>query len=91
MPIRIVHEFLQETENGLTLTLYLSRHSNVEFSDEPGEAALLPVPEDDHEIVHYVRRHHPRTPISQLRLVTGDGKILIMPYMTVLAEAHSQK
>lgn len=91
MPIRIVHEFLQETEDGYLLTLYLSHGSQVEFADEPGGIGVLPAPTDDHEIVAYVRRRHPKRPISKLRLVTGDAKILILPYMTVLAEAHSRK
>jgi hypothetical protein len=81
MPIRIVHEFLQETEEGLLLTLYLSRNSHVEFGDEVGET-VQPVPEDEREIDRYIRRRHPHTPISQIRLVTGDAKILVIPYRT---------
>ncbi|MGB8954834.1 MAG: hypothetical protein WCC10_05635 [Tumebacillaceae bacterium] len=82
MPLTVVHDFLKETENGYILTLYLSRESDVEFASELGR---FENPLDDRYIFAYIRRHHPETPINQVRIVTGDGDIEMLSYMSVMA------
>ena len=82
MPL-IMHDFLKETENGLLLTVYLSRRrSDVEFDLEFGH---LEPPEADQQLLQYIRTRYPRLPLSQVRIVTGDAEVVTLPYMSILA------
>jgi hypothetical protein len=83
VPITIIHDFLQETENGYVLNLYLSRESDVEFAEELGR---LENPVDDRYVYSYVHRKFPKTPINKVRLIDGKADILTIPYMTLMAD-----
>ncbi|HEU4963042.1 MAG TPA: hypothetical protein VFV52_04145 [Bacilli bacterium] len=81
--LRIIHEYLRETEDGFVLTLYLSRHSDVEFAEELG---VLEDQADDELLLAYLERHHPHTPINQIQLVDGNGQIHTCTYMSLLPQ-----
>ena len=82
MPVAVVHDFLQETENGYTLNLYLSRNSETEFA---GELGTFENPLDERYVVAYIRMNHPQTPVNHVRVVTGEGDVVTLSYMTLLA------
>ncbi|KEO82178.1 hypothetical protein [Tumebacillus flagellatus] len=86
MPLQIVHDFLQETENGAVLTLYLSHHNDVEFAEELGR---FEDPFDDRNVYAYIQRHYPQTPINHVRVVTGDHRVTTLSYMSILAHKRS--
>jgi hypothetical protein len=83
VPITIVHDFLQVTENGYVLNLYLSPQSDVEFADEIGR---LENPIDDRYLFSYVHRKFPKTPINKVRLIDGKADIVTVPFMTLMAD-----
>jgi hypothetical protein len=85
MPVAVAHDFLQETENGLILTLYLSRLSEVEFASDLG---AFNDPEADTLVLSYIHEKYPRMPFSKLRIVDGDSNVYTVPYMTFLAVAN---
>ena len=85
MPLTVVHDFLQETENGYVLTVYLSRESDVEFA---GELGRFENPLDDRYVFAYIRRKFPQTPINQVRVVTGEGDVETLSYMSMMAEVR---
>ena len=85
MPLAVAHDFLKDTENGLILTLYLSRHSEVEFASELG---AFNDPEADSRVLSYIHEKYPRMPLSKLRFVDGDSNVYTVPFMTFLAAAH---
>ncbi|MBL0389327.1 hypothetical protein JJB07_22300 [Tumebacillus sp. ITR2] len=86
MPLQIVHDFLQETENGAILTVYLARHLDVEFAEDLGR---FEDPFDDRNIYAYIQRHYPQVPFNQIRVVTGDHKVTMLSYMSILAHKRS--
>jgi hypothetical protein len=85
MSLSVVHEFLQNTEEGLILTLYLSRRSEVEFAADLGS---FQNDADDQTIQAYIAEHHPQTPFNLIRVVTGEGKVVTLSYMCILSDAH---
>ncbi|PWK05970.1 hypothetical protein [Tumebacillus permanentifrigoris] len=86
MPLQIVHDFLQETENGTILTLYLSRHTDVEIAQELGR---FEDPFDDRNVYSYIQRRYRQLPINQIRLVTGEHQVITLSYMSILAHKRS--
>lgn len=86
MPLQIVHDFLQECENGTILNLYLSSRCDIEVAEELGR---FEDPFDDRNVYSYIQRHYPQTPINQIRLITGQHKVITLSYMSVLA--HKRK
>lgn len=76
---------MQETDNGLVLTLYLSRRNvEVEFAAELGRFENR---RDDETIVRYIAERFPRTPINRVRVVTGSGDVVTLSYMSVMAHS----
>jgi hypothetical protein len=87
MALRIVHDFMQTTQNGNVLNLYLSRSSNVsvEFAEELGHLTRT---QEDRQIYSYIQEHYPQIPINQVRLVTGDGQVVTLSYMSMMADVR---
>lgn len=82
MNIRIIHDFLKETDEGFVLTLYLSRDSDMEFAEELG---AFENPFDDRYVHTYIARKFPKTPINVVRIVDGEGHLYTTSYMNLLA------
>lgn len=86
MPITVVHEFLRENENGLVLTLYLSRaDQDVEFAAELGR---MENPVDDRYLYSYIKRRHPNTPINHVQIVNWDAQVTTLSYMSIMADVR---
>jgi len=86
MPINIVHDFLQETENGYVLTVYLARDNiNVEFASELGRFERRI---DDRDVFMHMRSKYPGVPINHIRVVTGDAEVVTLTYMSMLADVQ---
>ncbi|ASS76640.1 hypothetical protein CIG75_17805 [Tumebacillus algifaecis] len=84
MPLEIVHDFLRENENGIVLTLYLSRNNQqVEFAEELGR---MENPVDDRYLYAYIRRNYPNTPINHVQIVSWDHQVRTLSYMSILAD-----
>ncbi len=87
MTLKIVHDYLQTTQNGYVLNVYLSRNTDVEFADDLGRLASH---QDDETLCSYIRERYPRTAISQIRVINSDGQVHRLSYMSVLGDAQPQ-
>jgi len=87
MAIKIVHDYLQTTQNGYVLNVYLSRDSDVEFAEDLGRLGNR---QDDAALFSYIHNHYPHTPISQIRMIDSEGDVHRLSLMSVMGDARPE-